>query len=68
MKIEAKTKWEKISYKIIIISAVLIFLGILLGSFIQGTVYLASLGALLVMLGICIYIVSQLIDKTEEDD
>ena len=68
MKIEGKNKWETISYKMIIISAILLFFGILLGSFIQGTIYLASLGALLAMVGICIYIVSQLIDNTEEDD
>ena len=65
---EGKNKKESLSYKIITISAVLIFLGILLGSFIQGTIYLAALGALLLMAGICIYIVSQLIENTEEAD
>lgn len=68
MKIEGKSELETKSYWIIIISAALIGLGILLGSFIQGTIYLASLGAILFMVGICIYIVSQLIEKTEEAD
>ncbi len=68
MKIEGNSKWETRSYWIIIASAVLIFFGILLGSFIQGTIYFASLGSLLLMLGICIYIVSQLIERTEEAD
>lgn len=68
MKIEGKTKWETISYWTIIASAVLIFFGILLGSFVQGTIYFASLGSILLMLGICIYIVSQIIERTEEAD
>ena len=68
MKIQGKTKLETMSYWTIIASAVLLILGILLGSFVQGTVYLASFGALLLMVGICIYIVSQLIEKTEEAD
>jgi len=65
---EGKNKYETWSYRIIILSAIMIFFGILLGSFIQGTIYLASFGALLTMAGICIYIVSQLIEHTEEAD
>ena len=67
MKIEGKNKWESLSYKAMIISAVLIFFGILLGSFIQNTIYLASFGSLLLMLGICLYIASQLIEKTDKE-
>jgi len=67
MKIEGKNKWESLSYKAMIVSAVLIFSGILLGSFIQYTIYLASFGSLLLMLGICLYIASQLIEKTDKE-
>lgn len=51
---------ERLSYTIIIISAVLIFFGILLGSFVKYTVHLATFGSFLLIIGIIVYIVSQL--------
>ena len=52
---------ENISYLIIFISAVMVSAGIGLGSFVQGTVLIAVVGAFLVMIGIVAYIASQFI-------
>jgi predicted phage tail protein len=57
---------ENISYTIIIISSVLIFIGILTGSFIQGFVLFASFGSFLVLIGIIVFIVSQFIEEGVE--
>jgi len=54
---------ENISFLIIVVSAIMIAGGIALGSFIQGTVYVAMAGAFFVMLGIVVYIVSQFIGE-----
>lgn len=54
-----KESLENLSYVLIVISAVLIVIGIGLGSFIQGTVYSAVFGSFLVIVGIIIYIISQ---------
>lgn len=57
---------ENISYTIIVLSSVLIFIGILTGSFIQGFVLFASFGSFLVLIGIIIFITSQLIKEKVE--
>jgi hypothetical protein len=54
---------ENISFLIITISAVMVSVGIGLGSFIQGTVFIAVLGAFLVMVGIIVYIISQFVGE-----
>ena len=54
---------ENLSYYIIIAAAVLIFLGVLLGSFVWGTVYLGSIGGVLLLVGIVLYIYSELKKK-----
>ncbi len=54
---------ENISFIIIVISAILICIGISLGSFIKGTVFIASFGSFTVMVGIVIYIISQFIGE-----
>lgn len=54
---------ERLSYLIIFIAAGLIFVGLLLGSFIKYTVFLAAFGSAFVLIGICIYIISQLIEE-----
>ena len=54
---------ENISYTIIVLSSVLIFIGILTGSFIQGFVLFASFGSFLVLIGIIIFIISQFIEE-----
>ena len=53
---------ENMSFIIVIISGILIAMGIGLGSFIQGTILIASLGSFFVMVGIIIYIISQFIE------
>lgn len=58
---------ENSSYLIIILSAVLIFFGLLLGSFIKYTVMLAAFGSFILLIGIVFYIVSQLIEKPKEE-
>jgi len=57
---------ENISYTIIILSSVLIFIGILTGSFIQGFILFASFGSFLVLIGIIIFIISQFIEEKVE--
>jgi len=57
---------ENISYVIIVLSSVLIFIGILTGSFIQGFVLFASFGSFLVLIGIIVFIVSQFIEEKVE--
>jgi hypothetical protein len=54
-----KERLENWSYLITIISGVLVAIGIGIGSFIQGTVLIASFGAFFFMVGIIIFIASQ---------
>ena len=58
-----KESVENISFLIIVISAVMVSAGIGLGSFIQGTILIAVLGAFFVMVGIVVYITSQFIGE-----
>ncbi len=60
MSEEVKTKKRVWIFYLIVTSAALMFLGILLGSFVWGTIYLASIGSILFMVGIILYIVSEL--------
>jgi len=60
---EMENMWERRSYKVIITSAIMISIGLLLGSFIKYTVILASTGAFVLLIGIVLYIYSQLIEK-----
>ncbi len=53
---------ENISFYIIVISAIMVSVGIGLGSFIQGTIFLSVFGSFFVMVGIVIYIISQFIE------
>ena len=53
---------ENLSYLIIIISAILLSIGIGLGSFIQGTILLSVFGSFFIMIGIIVYIASQFIE------
>lgn len=55
-----KIELAKASYKLTLISAAMIFLGILLGSFIKYTVLLASSGSFLLIVSIIMYIISEL--------
>lgn len=52
---------ENISFVIILISGIMVASGIVMGSFIQGTILIASFGSMFVMIGIVTYIISQFI-------
>jgi len=54
---------ENISFLIIVISAIMVSIGIGIGSFIQGTIFIAVFGAFFVMVGIVVYIISQFIGE-----
>ena len=54
-----KMSLEDVSYIVIIISAVMIFFGILFGSFVKYTVFVGALGAFVMIIGIIIYLISQ---------
>ncbi|MDD5416806.1 MAG: hypothetical protein PHU12_02410 [Candidatus Aenigmarchaeota archaeon] len=55
-----KKKLEDASFKTVITSSMMIFLGLLLGSFVKYAVYLATIGAFILLVGIILYIISQL--------
>ncbi|MBU3905139.1 MAG: hypothetical protein KJ906_03260 [Nanoarchaeota archaeon] len=57
-----KIKFEELSYKTIVGSAVMIFVGLLLGSYVKYTVLLAEVGAFILLLGIIFYIISQMVE------
>jgi len=59
-----KETLENVSFYIIVISAIMVAIGIGLGSFIQGTILLSVLGAFFVMIGIIIYIISQFLGES----
>lgn len=54
---------ENLSYLVIFISAVMVSVGVGLGSFIEGTVLIAILGAFFVLIGIIAYVASQFIGE-----
>lgn len=58
-------KLESLSYKIFLVSLALILVGILLGSFIKYTILIGSLGGLLLIVGIMLYIASQIFNVKE---
>ena len=53
---------ENISFYIIVISAIMVSVGIGIGSFIPGTILIASFGAFFVMVGIVMYMISQFLE------
>jgi hypothetical protein len=52
---------ENVSFVIIVLSGVMVASGIFLGSFVQGTIFIASFGSLFAMIGIVTYILSQFV-------
>ena len=57
-----RKRLEEISYKSVLISAAMIFLGLLLGSFVKYTIHLATIGTFILLVGIILYIISQMVD------
>lgn len=65
-KVKGKTRketLENLSFLIIFISALLIAIGIGLGSFFRYVILLASFGAFLVLVGIIIFIIAELMEE-----
>lgn len=58
-----KETLEKISGLVILISAVMISVGIGVGSFIQGSIAISVIGSFFVLIGIVGYIASQLLGE-----
>jgi len=58
--------YERLSFLLIFAAVAMIWVGLLLGSFIQYTVFIAAFGALLLLPAIMIYIASQLMEKKSE--
>lgn len=58
---------ENLSYVVMFLSAFFIFIGLGLGSFVPFVVYIAVLGSFLLLIGIVLYILSQLIEKRSTD-
>jgi len=54
-------KLENLGIKSIMLSAAMIFLGLLLGSFVKYTVLLAEVGTFILLVGIILYIISRLV-------
>jgi len=62
-----KERLENISFLLILISVAGIWVGMLLGSFIKYTVFVAAFGALLLLPAIIIYIISQLMEEKKSE-
>jgi len=50
---------ENISFLIIVFSAILVSIGIALGSFYKGVILLASLGSFTLLIGIIIFVIAE---------
>jgi hypothetical protein len=58
--------YEHLSFLMIVVAAVLIGAGVLLGSYVRYTVYIGVFGALLLLPAIMLYIASQLMEVKHE--
>src|SRR3989344_8917432 len=61
---------ENGSYVLMVVAAVLVSGGLLVGSFVPGVVIIASIGAFILLPGLVIYVISQLMlpDNNPEQD
>ena len=59
--------YENLGYVLLMGGAVMVALGVGLGSFIKYTVFIGVVGALLSLLGIVLYIVSQLMAPAKKE-
>lgn len=60
-----KERLENWSFIIFVLSAILVIFGIGLGSFVYGTIYVATFGSFLFMIGIIIFIISQFFEEVK---
>jgi len=66
LKPNGKLSLENLSYLLLFASVALIAAGIGLGSFVKPTIYMASIGSLLLLASIILYIISQLMAPESE--
>jgi len=61
LRAEKDRKKEKVclSFYLIILGSVLVGIGLLLGSFVKGTVFLASIGSFVFLVGIVYFIIQE---------
>ena len=55
---------ENVSFIIFALAAFLVMIGIGLGSFVKGFVFLGSFGAFLILVGIIVFIVSKFLEES----
>jgi len=60
-----KDRLENWSFIITVISGIMVALGIGLGSFVQGTVFIASFGSFFFMIGVIVFIISQFAEEVK---
>jgi hypothetical protein len=58
--------YERLSYVLLAVAVIFVWVGMTFGSFVKYTVYLAAFGALLLLPAIVLYIASQLIGGKHE--
>jgi hypothetical protein len=58
--------YERLGYLLVMVSVALVIVGMILGSFLKYTIYMAFLGALLLLPAILFYIASQLMEVRHE--
>ncbi len=65
-RVKGKTReetLENISFVIIIFSAILVSLGIALGSFFKGVILIASIGSFTLLVGIVIFVIAEVLKE-----
>ena len=60
-----RAKLENWSFIITVISGLMVAIGIGLGSFIQGSIFIASFGSFFFMFGVIIFIISQFFEEVK---
>jgi len=60
-----RPKLENWSFIVTVVSGLLVAIGIGLGSFIQGSIFIASFGSFFFMFGVIIFIISQFFEEVK---
>ena len=60
-----RAKLENWSFIVTVISGLMVAVGIGLGSFIQGSIFIASFGSFFFMFGVIIFIISQFFEEVK---
>lgn len=62
---DTKSKLENWSFIITVVSGLMVALGIGLGSFVQGSILIATFGSFFFVIGILVFIVSQFFEEVK---